>query len=112
MEVEMHVHRQTYEDQAQLLMRTNYVYRRHQDRYRPDLVAKLPGDTALPTCLEACAKFVPLQSTESETTRTPGPSSSTTAAQLERESSERDAEELDKWMSLVEDNHDELAEMT
>ena len=28
------------------------------------------------------------------------------------ESFEKDAEELDKWLSLLEDNHDEVAKMT
>ena len=47
-----------------------------------------------------------------DVTKATGPSSATIAAQHEMESFEKDAEELDKWLSLLEDNHDEVAEMT
>ena len=111
-EVELHVCRKTYEEQAGILMSTNYVYEKHKTGYKLDLVNKLPDTPSLPSCFEACAKFIPLRSSEVDVTKATGPSSATTAAQQELESSEKDAEELDKWLSLLEDNHDEVAEMT
>ena len=63
-EVELHVCRQTYEEQAHFLMSTNYVYAEHKRGYRKDLVDKLPDVLSLPSSLEACAKFVPLRPNE------------------------------------------------
>ena len=111
-EVELHVCKSIYEEQADLLMRTNYVYNKHKSGYKPNLAEKLPDTLSLPACFEACAKFVPLHSNEVDVTRASGPGSATTAAQQELESSARDAAELDKWLSLIEENHDEVAEMT
>ena len=111
-EVELHVCKSTYEAQANLLMRTNYVYAKDENAYRTDLVNKLPETPSLPVCFEACAKFVPTSSNEDDVTKATGPSSATTAAQQELEAAEQDSAELDKWLSLVEDNHDEVAEMT
>ena len=111
-EVELHVCKSTYEEQADILMKTNYVYEKHKSGYRPELANKLPEFHSLPACFEACAKFVPLCSNEVDVTRATGPGSATTAAQHELESSEKDATELDRWLSLLEDNHDEIGEMT
>ena len=44
-------------------------------------------------------------------TRATGPGSATTTAQHELESAGKDAEELDKWLSVLEDDHDEVAEI-
>ena len=93
-------------------MRTNYVYDKHKSGYRTDLADKLPETPSLPTCFDACAKFVALSSIEADVTKATGPSSATTAGQQEIESSEKDAAELDKWLSLLEENHAEVAEMT
>ena len=93
-------------------MSTNYVYAEHKGDYRNDFVDKLPDNPSLQSCFEACAKFVPLQSSEADVTKAIGPSNSTTAAQQEIEACDKDAEELDKWLSLLEDNHDEIAEIT
>ena len=111
-EVELHVCKSTYEEQANLLIRTNYVYAKDKNGYRTDLVSKLPETPSLPACFEACAKFIPASSSEVDATRATGPSSATTAAQQEIEAAAQDSAELDKWLSLVEDNHDEVAEMT
>ena len=111
-EVELHVCKATYEEQAALLMRTNYVYAKHKHGYKQHLVDKLPDAPALPSCFEACAKFIPHRSEEVDATKAIGPSNSTTAAQHELDAAEQDAEELDKWLSLMEDDHDEIAEMT
>ena len=82
-EVELHVCKSTYEEQAETLMRTNYVYEKHKSGYRPNLADKLPETPSLPACFEACAKFVPLSSKEVDVTRATGPGSATTAAQQE-----------------------------
>ena len=111
-EVELHVCKSTYEEQAKILMTTNYVYAEHKGGYKSNLVNKLPETPSLPSCFEACARFVPLRSNEVDVTRASGPGSATTAAQHELESSEKDVAELDKWLSVLEDNHDEVAEMT
>ena len=84
-EVELHVERKTCEEQAALLMATNYVYENQTAGYRSDLVERLPEASSLPSCLAACAKFVPLHSREVDVTRAVGPSSSTTAAQQEQD---------------------------
>ena len=72
----------------------------------------MPETPSLPACFEACAKFIPLRSNEVDATRAQGPGSATTAAQQELESAGHDAEEMDKWLSVLEDDHDEIAEMT
>ena len=92
-EVELHVCKKTYEDQAEMLMRTNYVYNRHKGGYMPNLAAKLPETPSLPACFEACAKFIPLDSSEVDVTKATGLGIATTAAQQELESAEKDEEE-------------------
>jgi hypothetical protein len=108
----LHVCKSTYVEQARILLSTNYVYDQHKSGYKRDLADKLPETPSLPACFEACAKFVPLCSNEVDVTRATGPGSATTAAQQELDSSGKDSAELDKWLSLVEENHDEVAEMT
>ena len=88
-EKKLHVCRNTYTKQADLLMRTNYVYAKHKNGYKPSLADKLPETLSLPACFEACAKFIPLRSNEVDVTRAIGPGSVTTAAQQELESAER-----------------------
>ena len=111
-EVELHVCRATYEEQAATLMKTNYVYEKHKKGYKPALAEKLPESSALPSCFEACAKFIPLASDAVDATRATGPGSATTAAHEEVEAAEKDAVELDKWLSVLEDDHQEIAEFT
>jgi hypothetical protein len=111
-EVELHVCKSTYEEQVEILVRTNYVYENHKNGYKPNLADKLPETLSLPSCFEACAKFIRLGSNDVDVTRATGPGNATTAAQQELESSEKDAAELDKWLSLLEENHDEVAEMS
>ena len=89
-EVELHVCKSTYEEQAEILMATNYVYAEHKGGYKSNLVNKLPETLSLPACFETCARFVPLRSNEVDVTRASGPGSATTAAQYEIESSEKD----------------------
>ena len=47
-----------------------------------------------------------------DATRASGPGSATVAAQQEFEAAEKDAVELDKWLSVLEDDHQEIAEFT
>ena len=89
-EVELHVCKAEYEAQAELLMRTNYVYNARRGGYRADLVAELPVEPSLPRCFEACARFVPRSSTADDATTALGPSGSTTAAQQEREADDEE----------------------
>ena len=93
-------------------MTTNYVYEQHKGGYKRHLADKLPESPSLPACFEACAKFIPLSSNEVDVTRATGPGSATTAAQQELESAEKDAAELDKWLSVLEDDHDEVSEIS
>ena len=90
-------------------MKTNYVYNRHKAGYMPDLVAKLPDTPSLPARFEACAQFVPLKSSAVDVTKASGPGSATTAAQQELESAEKDTGELDKWLSVLDDDNEEIA---
>ena len=52
-----------------------------------------------------------MRSDADDVTRATGPAASTTAAQQEKEDAEN-IEELDKFVSVLEENHDEIAEMT
>ena len=108
-EVELYVSKPLYEQQAQFLIDTNYVYNKHKGGYNRALADQLPAKPALPACFEACAKFLPSTSNETDVTRATGPGSATTGAQQEVEN---DSAELDKWLLLVEENHDEVAELT
>ena len=49
-EVELHVCKSVYEEQAEILMRTNYVYEKHKGGYRTDLADKLPEVPVLFIC--------------------------------------------------------------
>ena len=114
-EVELHVEKGEYEMQAAFLVKHNYKYKEVAEEragYRQDLVDKLPSTRSLPTCLEACAKFVPDRSDAVDSTKATGPSTSTTAAQQEMQAAEHDAEELDKWISMLDEKQDEVEELT
>ena len=52
-----------------------------------------------------------MRSDADDVTRATGPAASTTAAQQEKEDAEN-IEELDKFVSVLDENHDEIAEMT
>ena len=49
-EVELHVCKTTYEEQAKILMETNYVYERHRSGYKQNLADNLP-ETISFSCL-------------------------------------------------------------
>ena len=96
-EVPLHVCRSEFEEQAQRLMNTNWVYAKYKNGYKPHLVEKFPTTASLPSCFEACAKFIPTHSDEVDTTRATGPSSATTESHKELEAAEKDVAELDQW---------------
>ena len=73
-----------------------------------DLVDKLPTEKGSAECFEVCAKFIPTTSEASDITRAQGPSTSTTAAQQELDT----AEDREQWISLLEDDMEDIAEMT
>ena len=111
-EVGLKVEKSLFDKQARRLLATNYVYK-ERGNYRTDLVSELPDTAAVPACLEACAKFIPTTSDRTDVTQASGPSSSTTAARQELEAAEgQDAEELVQWMSLLDEEQDETAELT
>ena len=63
-EVELAVSRAEYDEQAQHLRATNYVYA--EATYRTDLVDALPTRRAVPECFEACARFVKVNPDEED----------------------------------------------
>ena len=54
-EVQLQVDRLLFQQQADYLLRHNYVYK-ERARLRTDLVEKLPDVPAAPSCFDACAK--------------------------------------------------------
>ena len=75
-----------------------------------DLVDKLPSGSAVPECFEACAVFVRTEADDSDMKQASGPASSTVAGEQEEET--RDAEELVKWMSVVDEDDTDIGQMT
>ena len=108
-EVELEVDKVLLDEQARFLLRTNYAYK-SDGNYRSDLVAALPSGKAVPPCFEACAAFVKVDAADSDMKQASGPASSTTAGELEEEA--RDAEELVKWMSVIDEDTSDAAEMS
>ena len=111
-EVEFQVDKNILDAQARMLKATNYVYR-DRATYRSDLVRAYSDQPAVPACFEACAKFVPTNPEKEDMTQAHGPGSSTTSARQEQEAAAADdAEELTKWMSVVDEQQDDVAELT
>ena len=100
-----------FDEQARFLKRHNYTYKRRA-HYREDLVRNFADNPAVPECLEACAKFIVANAAEEDVTRAPGPASSTTAAQQEQNAMAQDEEELTKWLSIVDDQLDDVSDVT
>ena len=108
-EVEFQVDKELLDKQARLLLDANYVYKA-DGKYRSDLVDKLPSGSAVLACFEACAVFVRTDADDSDIKQASGPASSTVAGEQEEEA--RDAEELVKWMSVVDEDDADIGEMT
>ena len=107
-EVELHVDKRLFDDQASRVMETNYVYA-EAATYRGDLVAALPDSPGLPPALEACARFVKVDSEQDDMLLAQGPATSTTTAQQERETTQ---EPTPKWLSVLDENLDEAMEFS
>lgn len=111
-EVPLKVEKTLFDRQARRLLATNYVYK-ERGNYRTDLVDEFPDAAAVPTCIEACAKYIPVRPEATDVTQASGPSSSTTAARQEASAAEeQDAGELVQWMSLLDEDQDETAELS
>ena len=93
-------------------MELNYVYNAPEVQHRQDLVADCPTQAAIPACLEACAQYVPTITDLDDVNQAKGPASSTREAELESDVVAEDAQELSKWLSVVEDRHDDVSELT
>ena len=111
-EVALQVHKGLFDEEARRLRATNYVYNDPAVCYRQDLVDDFPAQPAIPTCLEACARYVPTRSDLEDATKAMGPATSTTGAQSELDAASEDAQELTKWLSIVEDQLDDVSEVT
>ena len=111
-EVGLRVQKEQFDQQVKYLMEHNYVYNAPEVQYRQDLVADFPTQAAIPACLEACAQYVPTNSDLDDVTQAKGPASSTREAELESEAVAEDAQELSKWLSVVEDQLDDVGELT
>ena len=111
-EVEFQVQKDLFDQQARRLLETNYVYH-ERATYRTDLVDALPETASVPACIEACATFVPERSLQDDSTVAYGPGTSTARHSMEQEALELDdAQELNKWMSLIDEQSDDTSEMT
>ena len=111
-EIGLQVEKSLFDQQAKLLREHNYVYNDPDVHYREDLVEDFPTQAAVPSCFTACAQYVPTTSGLDDNTQAVGPASSTTGAQLEQEAAEEDAQELTKWLSVVEEQMDDVSELT
>ena len=111
-EVALQVDKQLFDKQAKYLQATNYVYHDPEVHYREDLVDSFPAQQSVPACFEACAKYIPTNSELEDVTQAAGPASSTTRAQVEHEAAAEDAQEMTKWLSIVEDQLDDVSELT
>ena len=109
-EVELEVEKAEFDRQARWLIDTNYVYHAETTTYRTDLVEALPEERAIPSVFEACARFVTVDPTAEDTKQAEGPATATTTAQEELRAG--DAEELVKWISVMDENMDETTELT
>ena len=111
-EVALHVDKTAYDQQARFLRAHNYVYNDPSVQYRTDLVDQFPSQPAVPACLEACAQYVATEDCLDDVVQAQGPGSATTGAQAEREAAADDAQELTKWVSVLEDQLEDVSELT
>ena len=108
-EVELEVDKRLLDEQARYLLRTNYVYKT-DGVYRSDLVDSLPDGSAVPPCIQACAVFVKVAAEDSDVKEASGPASSIAVGKHEAEM--RDAEEMVKWMPVIDEDDADIAEMS
>ncbi|CAK0841403.1 unnamed protein product, partial [Prorocentrum cordatum] len=111
-EVALHVDKAEYDAQARLLKQHNYVYNDPGVQYRSDLVDRFPPQPGVPDFMLACAKYVPTDAALDDVAQAQGPASATTGAQAEMSAAAEDAQELTKWLSVLEDHMDDVSELT
>ncbi|CAK0814408.1 unnamed protein product, partial [Prorocentrum cordatum] len=111
-EVALHVDKAEYDAQARLLKQHNYVYNDPGVQYRSDLVDQFPPQPGVPDFMLACAKYVPTDAALDDVAQAQGPASATTGAQAEMSAAAEDAQELTKWLSVLEDHMDDVSELT
>eukprot|EP00959_Pyramimonas_sp_CCMP1952_P343765 7200629-Pyramimonas_sp.AAC.1 len=59
----------------------------------------------------ACAKYVPTDAALDDIAQAQGPASATAGAQAEMGAAAEDAQELTKWLSVLEDHMDDVSEL-
>ncbi|CAK0838914.1 unnamed protein product [Prorocentrum cordatum] len=101
-----------YDAQARLLKQHNYVYNDPGVQCRSDLVDRFPPQPDVPDFMLACAKYVPTDAALDDVAQAQGPASATTGAQAEMSAAAEDAQELTKWLSVLEDHMDDVSELT
>ncbi|CAK0850189.1 unnamed protein product, partial [Prorocentrum cordatum] len=111
-EVALHVDKAEYDAQARLLKQHNYVYNDPGVQCRSDLVDRFPPQPGVPDFMLACAKYVPTDAALDDVAQAQGPASATTGAQAEMSAAAEDAQELTKWLSVLEDHMDDVSELT
>ncbi|CAK0847613.1 unnamed protein product, partial [Prorocentrum cordatum] len=111
-EVALHVDKAECDAQARLLKQRNYVYNDPGVQCRSDLVDRFPPQPDVPDFVLACAKYVPTDAALDDVAQAQGPASATTGAQAEMSAAAEDAQELTKWLSVLEDHMDDVSELT
>ena len=110
-EVELTVLKARFDEQARLLIATNYVY--NGAEYRTDLVERLPSEQEVPEMFQACAQFIAVDASTPDISKAEGPATSTTAAQLERDASDIVEESgTVPWLSVLEDDQTQTSELS
>ena len=110
-EVELTVRKARFDEQARLLIATNYVY--NGAEYRTDLVERLPSGQEVPEMFQACAQFIAVDASTPDISKAEGPATSTTAAQQERDASDIVEESgTVPWLSVLEDDQTQTSELS
>ncbi|CAK0792583.1 unnamed protein product, partial [Prorocentrum cordatum] len=110
-EVALHVDKAEYDAQARLLKQRNYVCNDPGVQCRSDHVDRFPRQPGVPDFTLACAKYVPTDAALDDVAQAQGPASATTGAQAEMSAAAEDAQELTKWLSVLEDHMDDVSEL-
>ncbi|CAK0817607.1 unnamed protein product, partial [Prorocentrum cordatum] len=100
------------DDEARLLKQRNYVCNDPGVQCRSDLVDRFPPQPDVPDFVLACAKYIPTDAALDDVAQAQGPASATIGAQAEMSAAAEDAQELTKWLSVLEDHMDDVSELT
>ena len=105
--------REEFDQHARYLRDTNYVYRDNNVHYRTDLKDALLAGRAVPSCFEACARFVRVDPDDEDVAQAQGPASSTAAGAQERAAAaDADAAEFVKNLSIVGEDTADASEVS